>query len=190
MHHGESGKAAELLQQALHYPHNLSEGRLPGQTDNDIWYLLGVCATQQGDTATARHSFNQAMLGDSDLDAGRYYNDQPVDYLFWQGMAMRAQGDDARANAHFQRFHDWVAAQRDAVPESDFFAVSLPDLLALDGNPQLRHQQHCLFIDALGCIGKGDIAAGNNALEALLTLNPAHDKAHLLRHALTTGILK
>jgi tetratricopeptide (TPR) repeat protein len=190
MHHGEPGKAAKLLQQALHYPHNLGEGRLPGQTDNDIWYLLGVCATQQGDAATVQHCFNQAMLGDSDLDAGRYYNDQPVDYLFWQGMAMRVLGDDTRANAHFQRFHDWVAAQRDAVPESDFFAVSLPDLLALDGNPQRRHQQHCLFIDALGCIGKGDIAAGNNALEALLTLNPAHDKAHLLRHALATGILK
>jgi tetratricopeptide (TPR) repeat protein len=186
----EPGKAAELLQQALRYPHNLGEGRLPGQTDNDIWYLLGTCATKQGDNAKALHCFRQATLGDSTLDAGRYYNDQPVDYLFWQGMAMRALGEDVRADAHFQRFHDWVAAQRDAVPQTDFFAVSLPDLLALDGNPQQRHQQHCLFIEALGCLGQGDISAGNHALEALLERHPSHDKAQLLRHALAADILK
>lgn len=103
---------------------------------------------------------------------------------------MRALGGDVRAAAHFRRFHEWVAAQRDAVPETDFFAVSLPDLLALDGNPQQRHQQHCLFIEALGCFGAGDIPAGNKALDALLAVNPAHDKAHLLRHALATGVLK
>ncbi|MGU3523807.1 DUF5107 domain-containing protein [Enterobacteriaceae bacterium C23F] len=190
MEANQPGQAAELLQQALRYPHNLGEGRLPGQTDNDIWYLLGVCALKQGDEARAQRCFTQATLGDSDLDAGRYYNDQPVDYLFWQGMAMRAQGEEEKAIAHFQRFHDWVSAQRDAIPEADFFAVSLPDLLALDGNPQQRHQQHCLFIEALGCLGAGDIPAGKKALDALLAVNPAHDKAHLLRHALATGILK
>lgn len=187
---GEPGQAAELLRQALHYPHNLSEGRLPGQTDNDIWYLLGLCAQQQGDRTEAQRCFTLATHGDATLDAGRYYNDQPVDYLFWQGMARRALGDEAQAMAHFQRFHDWVTAQRNAVPETDFFAVSLPDLLALDGNPQQRHQQHCLFIDALGYVGKGETVAGNRALDALFVLNPAHDKAHLLRHALATGILK
>lgn len=186
---GEVQQATALLNAALRYPHNLGEGRLPGQTDNDIWYLLGACAQKQGDTALAQRCFTQATFGDADLDAGRYYNDQPVDYLFWQGMAMRALGDETRAAAHFQRFHDWVSAQRDAVPDTDFFAVSLPDLLALDGNPHQRHQQHCLFIDALGSLGKGDITAANQTLDSLFALNPAHDKAHLLRHALATGLL-
>jgi tetratricopeptide (TPR) repeat protein len=189
MQAGEPGQAADLLRQALHYPHNLGEGRLPGQTDNDIWYLLGVCAQQQDDGAEARRCFTLATLGDSTLDAGRYYNDQPVDYLFWQGMALRKLDDETRARAHFQRFHAWVAAQNDAVPETDFFAVSLPDLVALDDNPRSRHQQHCLFIAALGHFGNRDIAAGNAALDELLALNPAHDKAHLLRHALNNGLL-
>ncbi|XUA20221.1 DUF5107 domain-containing protein [Citrobacter sp. OP27] len=190
LQYADPSKAAVLLHQALHYPHNLGEGRLPGQTDNDIWYLLGVCAATQGDSAEAQRCFNQATLGESQLDAGRYYNDQPVDYLFWQGMARRALGDESQALTLFQRFHDGLAAQRDVIPEADFFAVSLPDLLALDENPQKRHQQHCLFIDALGHLGKGQTAQGNQALEALLKLNPAHDKAHLIRHAFTAGILK
>ncbi|MFG6654720.1 DUF5107 domain-containing protein [Scandinavium sp. M-37] len=189
MRAGKTEHAADLLHQALRYPHNLGEGRLPGQTDNDIWYLLGVCAQQQGDVAESQRCFTQATRGDAALDAGRYYNDQPVDYLFWQGMAQRRLGDEARAKAHFQRFHAWVAAQKNAVPDTDFFAVSLPDLVALDGNPEQRHQQHCLFIEALGSLGLGEFAAGNRALEALLALNPAHDKAHLLRHALNNGLL-
>jgi len=190
LQNAEPAEAVALLQQALRYPHNLGEGRLPGQTDNDIWYLLGVCAAAQGDSVEAQRCFSQSTLGESQLDAGRYYNDQPVDYLFWQGMAWRALGNESQALALFQRFHDGLAAQRNVIPEADFFAVSLPDLLALDDNPQTRHQQHCLFIDALGHLGKGQTEQGNQAMDALLKLNPAHDKAHLIRHALTAGILK
>lgn len=186
---GEWADGQTLLRQALHYPHNLGEGRLPGQTDNDIWYLLGVCAQRAGDLAESQRCYTLALQGDSTLDAGRYYNDQPVDYLFWQGMAMRALGDDAAANAHFSRFKEWVAAQSDALPETDFFAVSLPDLVVLDGNPQSRHQQHCLFIKMLAEIGFGEIANAQQTLDELLALNPAHDKAHLLRHVLSTDVV-
>ncbi|MFV2826613.1 hypothetical protein ACNI0W_39935, partial [Escherichia coli] len=42
-------QACELLHAALHYPENLSEGRLPGQTDNDIWFWQAICANAQGD---------------------------------------------------------------------------------------------------------------------------------------------
>ena len=36
-------QAISLLQQALHYPLNLGEGRLVGQSDNDIHFLLALC---------------------------------------------------------------------------------------------------------------------------------------------------
>lgn len=189
LQNGEHALAGTLLQAALYYPHNLGEGRLPGQTDNDLWYLLGVCAQREGYPEKAMECFRLATRGDSTLDAGRYYNDQPVDYLFWQGMALKALGDETAAAIHFQRFLDWVDAQQDRVPETDFFAVSLPDLVALDGNPERQHQQHCLFIKALGCLGLGEKTQGTIALDMLLTLNPAHDKALLLRHALATDLL-
>ena len=101
---------------------------------------------------------------------------------------MRANGLDSQADAHFHRFLDWVEQQRDCVPETDFFAVSLPDLVALDASPALRHQQHCLFIEALGYLGLGNHQACQRALTMLLTLNPAHDKALLMNHALAVGL--
>ncbi|WP_297207786.1 DUF5107 domain-containing protein [uncultured Pluralibacter sp.] len=185
----EYGRATDLLTDALHYPHNLGEGRLPGQTDNDLWYLLGICARGEGDLAQAQRCFTRATYGDPVLDAGRYYNDQPVDYLFWQGMALKALGDEAAATTHFMRFAEWVTARGDEVPEKDFFAVSLPDLVALDGNPLRQHQQHCLFIKALGCLGLGNHERGVAALNTLLALDPSHDKAQLLHHVLAAGLL-
>jgi len=188
--HGKPLAATALLRQALHYPHNLGEGRLPGQTDNDIWYLLGRCALLQGDKPEAERCFALAMRGDCALDAGRYYNDQPVDYLFWQGMTMRALGDDSCANNHFKGFLAWVESQQNTPPEADFFAVSLPDLVVLDTPAEAKHRQHCLFIAALGHAGSGDIAACESVLRELLTLNPSHDKAHLILHAIRCQMIK
>ena len=128
------------------------------------------------------------MQGDSGLSAGRYYNDQPTDYLFWQGMAMRASGERLQADAHFQSSLDWAEQHRENVPETDFFAGSLPDLVALDASPVIRHQQHCLFIEALGYLGLDNREACQQTLTLLLTLNPAHDKALLMSHALNCGI--
>jgi len=90
------GKAEELLQQALSYPENLGEGRLVGQSDNDIWYLLGWCAQQLQQSERAQRYFERALEGGSTLEAGRYYNDQPVDYLFYQAMALSRIGDKNR----------------------------------------------------------------------------------------------
>lgn len=180
--------ATQLLEEALHYPHNLGEGRLPGQTDNDIWYLLGYCASQSGNAAQAQAHYLRAAQGSSTLAAGRYYNDQPADYLFWQGMALRAGGQTQEANQHFQGFLNWADHHREDVPEADFFAVSLPDLVVLDTPAQQSHQQHCLFIEALGYLGLGEFASCQKTMQQLLAINPSHDKAHLIRHALESGV--
>ncbi|WP_407436048.1 DUF5107 domain-containing protein [Lelliottia sp.] len=185
---GECNEAISLLQAALCYPHNLGEGRLPGQTDNDVWYLLGYCHARCDSQTEAQRCFTHAAQGGTTLSAGRYYNDQPADYLFWQGMAMRVLGDSAAAERHFNSFLSWVKAHYDEVPEADFFAVSLPDLVVLDTPARQQHQQHCLFIEALGHAGRGDDTASQRCLNTLLTLNPAHDKAHFVQHARAAGI--
>ncbi|STU99369.1 putative transferase [Klebsiella pneumoniae] len=48
---GAFKQATDCLKAALRYPTIWGEGRLPGQTDNDIWYLLGYCAEQAGGCA-------------------------------------------------------------------------------------------------------------------------------------------
>lgn len=121
---GAFKQATDCLKAALRYPDNLGEGRLPGQTDNDIWYLLGYCAEQAGDAQQAAEYYQLARQGGSTLDAGRYYNDQPADYLFWQGIALRKSGNPAQAEQHFRHFIDWAAQHRDDVPQVDFCRLS------------------------------------------------------------------
>jgi tetratricopeptide (TPR) repeat protein len=182
------GEAEVLLQQALSYPENLGEGRLVGQSDNDIWYLLGWCAQQLQQPERAQLYFERALEGGSTLEAGRYYNDQPVDYLFYQAMALVRTGDKEQAQQQFRSFIHWADTHFNDPSEPDFFAVSLPDLVALDGDRQAAHQQHCLFVAALGHLGLGEHSEFEAALKALLSQNPAHDKAHLLLLAMQRGV--
>jgi tetratricopeptide (TPR) repeat protein len=181
-------QAETLLNQALSYPDNLGEGRLVGQSDNDIWYLLGWCATQRQDFERAQACFSRALEGGSTLEAGRYYNDQPVDYLFYQAMALARSGEVVEAGQQFRNFLSWADDHRNDRVEPDFFAVSLPDLVALDADLQAKHQQHCLFVAALGHLGLGQLTEFETVIKALLLQNPAHDKAHLLRLAAQHGV--
>ncbi|MGK9173300.1 DUF5107 domain-containing protein [Yokenella regensburgei] len=176
---GQPARAEHLLMGALRYPENLSEGRLPGQTDNDIWFWLGVCARLQRDEAQAQVAWQKAMQGDRTLNVHSYYNDQPVDYLFWQGMALRMLGDGAAADALFTDMAQWAINMADTPAQADFFAVSQPDLLSLYGSLQQQHQEKCLYIQALAAAGMGDEPQWHEACTALSALNPAWPKAAL-----------
>jgi hypothetical protein len=178
-------RAELLLIAALRYPENLSEGRLPGQTDNDIWFWLGVCARLQRDEAQAQAAWQKAAQGDRTLNVHSYYNDQPADYLFWQGMALRMLGDNVAADALFTDMAQWAANMLHAPVEADFFAVSQPDLLSLYGSLQQQHQEKCLYIQALSAAGMGDESRWNQASAALTTLNPAWPKAALFSRVMS-----
>ncbi|MCX9061473.1 DUF5107 domain-containing protein [Citrobacter portucalensis] len=180
---GQLNEARELLKTALTYPLNLGEGRLAGQSDNDIWYMLGWCADKQGECYQAERDYQQATQGGSSLDAGRYYNDQPVDYLFYQAMTFKKINQQDKAEAMFRNFIDWADDHAADEVKSDFFAVSLPDLVVLDSDAKSLHQQHCLFVKALGHLGLGEINLFKQCLNMLLELNPSHDKAHLIYQA-------
>lgn len=179
MTQGRHEQAVPLLQQALHYPLNLGEGRLVGQTDNDIHYLLALCHLACDDQSLAAQCLQQACLGQAGLGASRYYNDQPVDYLFYRGMALAQLGRGQEAERLFEGMVAWAEEAMKAPVEADFFAVSLPDLIVLDDDPQQQHRQHCLLVRALGQLGLGQRGGCEQTLRELLTLNPAHDKGHL-----------
>ncbi len=173
----QPARAEMLLIAALRYPENLSEGRLPGQTDNDIWFWLGICARLQRDEAQAESAWQKATQGDRTLNVHSYYNDQPADYLFWQGMALRMLGDNVAADALFTDMAAWASNMASTPVEADFFAVSQPDLLSLYGSLQQQHQEKCLYIQALAAAGMGDESQWNASCVALNALNPAWPKA-------------
>ncbi|HFO2576382.1 TPA: DUF5107 domain-containing protein [Escherichia coli] len=175
----EPQQASELLHAALHYPENLSEGRLPGQTDNDIWFWQAICANAQGDETEAMRCLRLAATGDRTINIHSYYNDQPVDYLFWQGMALRLLGEQQTAQQLFSEMKQWAQEMAKTSIEADFFAVSQPDLLSLYGDLQQQHKEKCLMVAMLASAGLGEVAQYESARAELTAINPAWPKAAL-----------
>jgi len=177
---GHAADAQQILLAAQTYPLNLGEGRLVGQTDNDLYYWLGVTAQKLGQSQASAW-FERAAQGDQGISERRYYNDQPVDYLFYQGMALRALDRPSAADALFISMLDWAQQQSDEAVSADFFAVSLPDLLVLNSNRQTQHREHVLLVKGLAELGMGDRQA-IHTLKQVLVLNPANNKAQLFLH--------
>lgn len=174
------------LRRALEYPENLGEGRLVGQTDNDIHFWLAYCYQQEENTSLFNQELALAASGQLDIEQGRYYNDQPADYLFYQAAALQLSGQTTSAAQIFNEMIRWAEAHINAPVESDFFAVSLPDLNVFNKDLTQDHQLHCLWIKAMGqlglvWLGKLEHHLFATTLKELLTRAPDHGKAYLLK---------
>ena len=92
-----------------------------------------------------------------------YYNDQPPEMIYYQGLAYRMLGEEEQAVRRFQKLVDYGREHiRDDV-KIDYFAVSLPDLLIFEENLNERNRKHCLFMMSLGLKGLGRIDEADNA---------------------------
>ncbi len=138
------------------YPENLGEGKLFGARENEQNYFLGVIAAASGDAAGAAARFRLATEGKAEPASAVYYNDQPPETVFYQGMAHLALGETGKANEKFRRLIEFADLHMDDRPTPDYFAVSLPDLLVLDDDPVKKNRVHCSFMKALGLYGQGD----------------------------------
>lgn len=120
---GAFKQATDCLKAALRYPDNLGRGDRPA---NGQRYLVfaGLLRRTGWGCAAGGGILPACPARGSTLDAGRYYNDQPADYLFWQGIALRKSGNPAQAEQHFRHFIDWAAQHRDDVPQVDFCRLS------------------------------------------------------------------
>ncbi len=173
MARGAHREALPLLEKAAGpYPHNLGEGRLPMTRENDALYWLGLCRKALGEHAAARRCWEQGALGDTTPTGMLYYNDQPPEMIFYQGLCLRRLGCEEEAAAVFAGLRRYAQDHRDDKVRTEYFAVSLPDLAIFDENLTLRNRAHCLLIEALGAIGLGDHVAAAQAKAELLALCP------------------
>ena len=83
----EYQQAIDQLNQAMHYPDNLGEGKLYGAQENDIFYWLGCAYEGLGQQQKAQGCFSIAISGLSEPSAAMFYNDQQPDKIFYQGLA-------------------------------------------------------------------------------------------------------
>jgi tetratricopeptide (TPR) repeat protein len=171
---GAYENAIRTLKQAMDYPLNLGEGKLAGARDTHINFLLGEAYAGLGDQAQAASYFEAATQGDFQPASQMYYNDQPPEMIFYQGLARRALGRTEEADAIFQSLVDYGRKHLNDEVQMDYFAVSLPDFLVFDTDMSQRNQLHCHFMIGLGLLGLGKKAEAQQEFDIVLAQQPDH----------------
>jgi tetratricopeptide (TPR) repeat protein len=147
---GKPEEAAACAARTLSYPDNLGEGKLDNVPDNQAYYLMGRAYRALGDDARARECFEKASLGSQTPEPVRYYNDQPSDYIYWQGLAFAALGNIGMAQKSFHQLIIFGERHFFDKVGYDFFAVSMPELEVYQDDMQKRSDDYCRRLTALG----------------------------------------
>lgn len=169
------------LRAALVYPDNLGEGKLEGAQENNVYYYLGLAYEGLGQIEQSEASFRRASLGLEEPAGAMYYNDQPPDMIFYQGLAWRRLGVDKEAKRRFNKLIDYAERHLNDDVKFDYFAVSLPDFLVFEDDLNKRNRIHCRYMRGLGLLGLGREREAKEELASVLALeaNHAGAKIHL-----------
>ncbi|HIT85277.1 MAG TPA: DUF5107 domain-containing protein [Candidatus Ornithomonoglobus intestinigallinarum] len=151
---GDKEGAVRLLEDALVYPHNLGEGKLIGNMDNDIYYMLGCL---YDDAKKSEEAFKLASRGEFELSSAMYYNDQPPQLMYYAAKAIEKLGDAETAEKRFEAFVKYGEEHKSDEVKIDYFAVSLPDFLIFEGDLNKKNRVHCCLMASLGSLGLNDI---------------------------------
>ena len=153
----EYQKAIELCEKTTVYPDNLGEGKLPNVPDNRAHYLIGICYKNMGEFDEARKYFTLATSGSSSVEPVRYYNDQPSDYIYYQGLAHFELGETDLAKKSFNQLIAFGKRHIFDKVEYDYFAVSMPELEVYEDDIQKRNDDYCRYMLFLGERGMKEI---------------------------------
>lgn len=178
---GEVKKALDEVLKALTYPENIGEGRLIGQTDNDVYYFAAYYSKKLGNTDDYTRYLKLALRGELHVFEQHYYNDQPIDYVFFHALALKEEGRIKESSEVFNSLKNWAIRHKDDHAKKDFFAVSLPNLATLNTDADRQHQENCLCMILLSAIGLDDRTLYKSALSSLNKLNPNSFKAYMYK---------
>lgn len=167
-------KALELLESCLTFPHNLGEGKLYGAAENDIYYYMGLAYRQLTKDSAANEAFLEASVGLEEPTDAMFYNDQPADMIFYQGLALTALGNTVAAEQKFDKLITYGEAHQYDVKRIDYFAVSLPDFLVFEEDLSLKNLVHCNYLMGLGWLGKGKKELATQYFDKAAQLNRNH----------------
>ncbi|GJD08085.1 Uncharacterized protein YphG [Galdieria sulphuraria] len=148
----ETDGAISYLIRAMEYPSNLGEGKLQGTRESAIFYLLGCCYERKNDKSLASQYYEKASQGSLHLEPVMFYNDQPPELIFYQGLAFRRLQDEKNARRCFHTLKDYGEVQLFKDLKIDYFAVSLPNMLVFEEDLNRMNQMQSRFLLALGYI--------------------------------------
>lgn len=172
MEAGDIQKSIEYLSASFDYPESLGEGKLYGAQENRQNYYFGCAYELLGEAEKAAEYFDKASRGIAEPESAIYYNDQPPETVFYQGMALLKLNDPAGAGNRFGKLISYADEHFNDDVKIDYFAVSLPDLLVFEDDLNLKNQLHCMFMKALGLFGLGKINESKTLFEQALKINP------------------
>ncbi|UAY56882.1 DUF5107 domain-containing protein [Arachidicoccus terrestris] len=171
---GDAGAAIKLLEAAQVYPHNLGEGKLYGALENDIFYWLGVAYEKAGSHDMADKYYQAATKGNVTLANAMYYNDQQPDKIFYQGLAWRKLGNNAKAKQLFNQLVNHGREHEHEQVSIEYFAVSLPNLLIFEDDLSLRNRLNCLYLKGLGYLGLKEFGKAESCFREVLKNDNTH----------------
>ncbi|PQP81224.1 DUF5107 domain-containing protein [Paenibacillus sp. PCH8] len=172
-------QAMELLHKALVYPENLGEGKLDGVGDNPLYFYLGCAYQQMNKVHSAEESFRRASIGQNEPASAMFYNDQPPEWIYYQGLAWQKLGNAKEASRRFNKLIDYAERHMHDHIRMDYFAVSLPDFLVFEDDLDQRNEEHCRYMRSLGLLGLGRISEAELELKRVLMKNPNHQGAFI-----------
>ncbi|MGN1124536.1 MAG: tetratricopeptide repeat protein, partial [Eubacterium sp.] len=175
----EPEKAISILERTFEYPHNLGEGKLYGAQENLQNYLLGLAYEKMNNFEKAKEYFEKASSGLSEPQSAMYYNDQPPETIFCQGLALLKLDKADEANIRFDKLISYADEHMNDNVKIDYFAVSLPDFLVFDEDLNRKNKVHCLFMKALGLLGKGENEKAKENFKKAFSLDNSHFAANL-----------
>ena len=79
-----------------------------GAQENDIYYYLGLAERRLGNAQESERCLKKACVGLGEPAGMMYYNDQPPEMIFYQGLAHRALGDEHGALGRFNKLVDYA----------------------------------------------------------------------------------
>ncbi len=180
---GRYREAVAHFQQALVYPLNLGEGKLEGAQENNIYYYLGVAYEGLKLEKEALESYTAASQGLEEPASAMFYNDQPPEMIFYQGLAWLKLYNEKEAKRRFNKLIDFAEKHIFDEIKIDYFAVSLPDFLVFEDDLDRRNVIHCRYMRGLGLLGLGLVKEAAAELETALEMEPNHQGA-IIHHRL------
>jgi tetratricopeptide (TPR) repeat protein len=187
---GNYRQALSLLERAENYPHNLGEGKLPTTQENDIHYLRGVALEKSGEAFAAVRHFRLSVEGISEPVQAVFYNDPQPDKIFYQGLGWLKLKEPGKAADLFDRLISFGEEHLEDTIRVDYFAVSLPDMQVFDTDLNAKNKIHCIYLQALGNLGKGgqsEIRKPEELFRKVLELDANHQGA--LTHLRVKGFI-
>jgi len=181
-------QAIKLFNAATIYPHNLGEGKLAGAQENNIFYFTGCAYEKMGDLAMAKEYFEKASVGLDEPTSAMFYNDQPPEMIFYQGLALIKLGQTERAKGKFNKLLDYGEKHIFDNITIDYFAISLPDFLIFNEDLNKKNVIHCRYLIGLGHYGFNRLEQAKKEFKLALELDVNHLGVSVHLNMLTGGM--